>query len=75
MIHLNIFFIISAVKLNESLSGGDKFYLLKGVVCDEYNSGISSQLDEALLKFETSAFLQVIHTPYTKKGKLPKANF
>ncbi|HEY0460211.1 MAG TPA: HNH endonuclease [Pyrinomonadaceae bacterium] len=55
--------------------GGDELFLPKGLVCDECNNGISSQLDEALLKFEPIAFLSVIHTPYTKKGKLPKANF
>jgi hypothetical protein len=55
--------------------GGDEFYLPKGFVCDECNNGVSSRLDESLLKFEPIAFLSVIHTPYTKKGKLPTANF
>jgi len=32
-------------------------------------------LDSYLLEFEPIAFMQVQHVPYTKSGKLPKANF
>ena len=60
--------------LPETLAG-DNIYLPKGFVCDACNNGISSQLDEALIKFEPVAFLRVQFTPYTKTGKFPKANF
>lgn len=60
--------------LPETLAG-DNIYLPKGFVCDACNNGISSQLDEALINFEPIAFLRVQFTPYTKKGKFPKANF
>jgi hypothetical protein len=58
----------------ESLAG-DQIYLPKGYVCDKCNNGISSQLDNALINFEPIAVLRVQFTPYTKAGKLPRANF
>jgi hypothetical protein len=58
----------------ESL-GNDELVLPKGYVCDACNHGILSELDNALLKFEPIAFLQVQFVPYTKDGKLPRANF
>ena len=58
----------------ESL-GNDELILPKGYVCDVCNNGVLSELDNALLKFEPIAFLQVQFVQYTKGGKLPKANF
>jgi hypothetical protein len=58
----------------ESL-GNDELILPQGYVCDVCNNGVLSELDNALLKFEPVAFLQVQFVPYTKEGKLPKANF
>lgn len=58
----------------ESL-GNDDLVLPKGFVCDTCNNGVLSVLDNALIKFEPIAFLQVQHVPYTKAGKFPKANF
>lgn len=54
---------------------GDEIYLPKGYVCDKCNNGISSILDNLLIKFEPIAFLWVQFTPYTKGGKLPKVSF
>lgn len=58
----------------ESL-GNDELVLPKGYVCDKCNNGILAQLDEALIKFEPIAFLQVQLVLHTKDGSLPKANF
>jgi hypothetical protein len=58
----------------ESL-GNDKLVLPKGYVCDKCNNGILAWLDSAFLKFGPVAMLQVQFVPYTKEGKLPKANF
>lgn len=58
----------------ESL-GNDELVLPKGYVCDKCNNEVLAQLDNALLKFEPVAMLQVQFVPYTKDGKLPKANF
>jgi hypothetical protein len=55
--------------------GNDEAVLPKGYVCDNCNNGILSNLDSYLLKFEPIALLQVQYVPYTKSGKLPKANF
>jgi hypothetical protein len=55
--------------------GNDEAILPKGYVCDLCNNGILSTLDSYLLEFEPIAFLQVQYVPYTKSGKLPKANF
>jgi hypothetical protein len=55
--------------------GNDDAVLPKGYVCDKCNNGILSSLDSYLLKFEPIALLQVQYVPYTKSGKLPKANF
>lgn len=58
----------------ESL-GNDEFVLPKGYVCDECNNQTLAMLDDALLKFEPIAFLAVQFVPFTKSGKLPKADF
>lgn len=58
----------------ESL-GNDELILPRGYVCDKCNNGVLSQLDNALIKFEPIAFLQVQLVPHTKDGSLPKANF
>jgi len=60
--------------LPESIGNYD-LVLDKGVVCDECNNTILSQLDHIFLKFEPISFLQVHFVPFTKSGKLPKANF
>lgn len=58
----------------ESL-GNDEAVLPKGCVCDSCNNGVLSELDSYLIDFEPIALLQVQFVPYTKSGKLPKANF
>ncbi len=58
----------------ESL-GNDELVLPKGYVCDKCNNEVLAGLDNALLKFEPIAMLQVQFVPYTKDGKLPSANF
>lgn len=58
----------------ESL-GNDEAVLPKGYVCDSCNNGVLSELDSYLIDFEPIALLQVQFVPYTKSGKLPKANF
>lgn len=58
----------------ESL-GNDELVLPRGFVCDKCNNGVLAELDSVLLKFEPIAMLQVQFVPYTKDGKLPKANF
>ncbi|MCX6030495.1 MAG: hypothetical protein NT169_14510 [Chloroflexi bacterium] len=58
----------------ESL-GNDELVLPKGHVCDRCNNEVLSGLDEALINFGPVAFLRVQFVPYTKEGKLPKANF
>lgn len=55
--------------------GNDDAVLPKGYVCDNCNNGILSELDSYLIQFEPIAFFQVLYVPYTKSGKLPKANF
>lgn len=55
--------------------GNDEAVLPKGYVCDSCNNGVLSGLDSYLIDFEPIAFLQVQFVPYTKSGKLPKANF
>ena len=57
----------------ESL-GNDELILPKGFVCDKCNNEILSHLDEVLLTCPPIAMLQVQYVPYTKAGKLPKAN-
>ena len=58
----------------ESL-GNDELVLPKGYVCDKCNNGVLAHLDEAIIKFEPIAFLQVQLVSHTKDGSLPKANF
>jgi hypothetical protein len=58
----------------ESL-GNDDAVLPKGFVCNACNNGVLSDLDNALIRFEPVAFLQVQNVPYTKEGKFPKADF
>jgi hypothetical protein len=58
----------------ESL-GNDEWVLPKGYVCDKCNNEVLAGLDNALLKFEPIAMLQVQFVSYTKDGKLPSANF
>lgn len=58
--------------LPESLSN-DEWVLAKGLVCKNCNNNILSPLDNALIDFPPIAMLRVHYTPYTKKGKLPKA--
>lgn len=58
----------------ESL-GNDKLVLPQGCVCDTCNSGVLSGLDNTLLEFEPIAMMRVLFVPYTKQGRLPKANF
>lgn len=55
--------------------GNDELILSKGYVCDTCNNGILSRLDNFLQGFELISFLRVVYTPYTKAGKLPKANY
>ena len=55
--------------------GNDDAVLPKGYVCDECNSGILSRLDSYLTNFEPISLMRVQYVPYTKSGKLPKANF
>jgi hypothetical protein len=57
----------------ESLGNAD-LILPRGYVCDRCNNGILSELDNALLRFDPITFLQVLFVPYTKEGKLPRAN-
>lgn len=58
----------------ESL-GNDELVLPKGYVCLRCNNDILSDLDDFLINFDPIAFLRVQFVPYTKAGKLPKANF
>src|SRR5262249_34466469 len=58
----------------ESL-GNDELILRKGLVCKECNNEVLSALDSALIEFPPIALLRVQYLPYTKKGKLPKADF
>lgn len=58
----------------ESL-GNDELILPKGLVCKECNNNVLSLLDSALIDFPPIALLRVQYLPYTKKGKLPKADF
>ena len=60
--------------LPESL-GNDVLILPRGIVCDECNNGVLSQLDAALLGFEPIALLRVLFTSATKSGAPPKARF
>lgn len=53
---------------------GDADRLPKGLVCDRCNHGPLSQLDEALVGFGPLALQRVFQLPFTKKGKLPKAD-
>ncbi len=55
--------------------GNDEAVLPKGYVCDSCNNGLLSTLDSYLIEFEPIALMQVQFVPYTKSGKLPKANF
>lgn len=52
---------------------GDADRLPKGLVCDRCNHGLLSQLDQALVGFGPLALQRVVQLPYTKKGKLPRA--
>lgn len=54
--------------------GNDEAILPKGYVCDECNNGILSRLDSYLINFEPISLMRVQYVPYTKSGKLPKAN-
>jgi len=58
----------------ESLGNKD-LILQRGYVCDRCNNGVLAVLDNALMKFEPIAFLQVLLVPHTKAGNLPRANF
>lgn len=58
----------------ESL-GNDVLLLPKGFVCKKCNNGVLSVLDEAFMKFEPIAWLQLMYVPYTKAGKLPEKSF
>jgi hypothetical protein len=55
--------------------GNDEAVLPKGYVCDNCNNGALSRLDAYLIGFEPISLLKVPFVPYTKSGKLPKANF
>ncbi|HJQ26410.1 MAG TPA: HNH endonuclease [Blastocatellia bacterium] len=58
----------------ESL-GNDEWILPKGFVCKDCNNNLLSPLDNALIEFPSIALMRVWCVPYTKKGKLPKAEF
>lgn len=58
----------------ESL-GNTSIILEKGIVCDQCNNGVLSQLDKTLLEFDPIALLRVNYFIKSKSGKLPKANF
>lgn len=45
------------------------------MVCKNCNNNVLSPLDNALVEFPPIAMLRVYYVPYTKKGKLPKAEF
>jgi hypothetical protein len=54
--------------------GNDDAVLSRGFVCDPCNNSFSV-LDEYLLNFEAVSFQRVLAVPFTKKGKLPRAEF
>jgi hypothetical protein len=58
----------------ESL-GNDELILPRGIVCKECNNRTLAQLESALIDFPPLALLRVQYVSYTKKGKLPKADF
>ena len=55
--------------------GNTELILEKGLVCDNCNSTLLSQLDDNLINFSPVAFLRVQFVPFTKEGKHPFANF
>jgi HNH endonuclease len=58
----------------ESL-GNDELILPRGLVCKYCNNRTLAQLESALIDFPPLALLRVEYVSYTKKGKLPKADF
>jgi hypothetical protein len=58
----------------ESL-GNDEWILPKGLVCKNCNNNVLSPLDNTLIEFPPIAMMRVWCVPFTKKGKLPKAEF
>lgn len=55
--------------------GNTELILEKGLVCDDCNNKLLSQLDDNLVNFSPVAFLRVQFVPFTKEGKHPFANF
>ncbi len=55
--------------------GNDDAVLPVGYVCDVCNNNVLAELDEYLANFEAISLQRVINVPYTKKGKLPRAEF
>ena len=49
--------------------------LPKGVVCDDCNNEVLSQLDEALMKFDAISFMKTAHGIPSKSGALPSSKF
>lgn len=54
--------------------GNDDAVLPRGYVCDICNNDCSS-LDQYLVNFEAISLQRVINVPFTKDGKLPRAEF
>lgn len=54
--------------------GNDEAVLPKGWVCDSCNN-VCSKLDQFFTDFEAIAFQRVLNVPFTKGGKLPRAEF
>jgi hypothetical protein len=55
--------------------GNDELVLPPGIVCDPCNHGQISKLDQALVEFAPLAALRTLYVPFTKSGKLPRAEF
>jgi hypothetical protein len=53
---------------------GNNELVLRGAVCLACNNSLS-RLEQFLLDFEPVAFLRVLNVSYTKKDKLPRADF
>ena len=49
--------------------------LPKGVVCDDCNNEVLSQLDEALMKFAAISFMKTAHGIISKSGVLLSSKF
>lgn len=59
----------------ESL-GNTEIILPPGLVCDDCNNGVLSNLDKHLVEHDAISFLRVLFLPYnTKTGKFPKARY